>query len=104
MPAKDEIFSPIGYGNLVATARIITIVGPDAAPIKRVIQDARERNMLIDASSGHKTRAVLVMDSDHIILSGLTPETILSRTGSELTALEKARYRHDESQAEEEAD
>lgn len=91
MAYTNEIFSPIGYGNLIATVRIIAIVHPDSAPIKRVIQDARDRGMLIDASSGHKTQAVLVMDSDHVILSGLTPETILSRTGSETSPLDKVQ-------------
>lgn len=91
MAYTGEIFSPIGYGNMVAAARIIAIVHPDAAPIKRIIQDARDRGMLIDASSGHKTRAVLVMDSDHIILSGLSPDTILSRTGAEAGPLERAQ-------------
>lgn len=91
MSQTDMIFSPIGYGNIVATSRIIAVVHPDSAPIKRVIQDARDRSMLIDASSGHKTRAVLVMDSDHIILSGLSPDIIMGRTGSEATALERAQ-------------
>lgn len=67
---------PIGHGHLVSEARLIAVVTPDSAPIKRLIQDARERMTLIDATAGRKTRAVLVMDSDHIVLSALTPEAI----------------------------
>ena len=59
----------IGFGNLVSSERLLTIVGPDSAPIKRMIQEARDRAMLIDASYGRKTRAVLLMDTDHVILS-----------------------------------
>ena len=69
----------IGYGNMIATERLVAVVSPDAAPIRRMIQDARDRGQVIDATSGHKTRAVLVTDSDHLILSPLTPETIAGR-------------------------
>lgn len=69
----------IGFGNLINTERLVTIVSPDSAPIKRLVQDARERGSLIDASYGRRTRAVLVMDSDHIILSALTPEELTER-------------------------
>ncbi len=69
----------IGFGNLVSAGRIISIVSPESAPIKRMIQDARERGLLIDASFGRSTRAVLVMDSGNVILSALTPETLASR-------------------------
>ena len=69
----------IGFGNLVSAGRIISIVSPDSAPIKRMIQDARERGLLIDASFGRSTRAVLVMDSGNVILSALTPETLAAR-------------------------
>ena len=69
----------IGGGNAVSAARLVAVVSPDAAPIKRVVTDARERGMLIDATCGKKTKAVLVMDSDHIILSGLSPEVITGR-------------------------
>ncbi len=69
----------IGFGNLVSAGRIISIVSPESAPIKRMIQDARERALLIDASFGRSTRAVLVMDSGNVILSALTPETLASR-------------------------
>ena len=74
----------IGFGSAVSAARILSIVSPESAPIKRVIQEARERGMLIDASCGRKTKAVLVMDTDHVVLSGLAPETIAHRAGFEL--------------------
>ncbi|NLA72619.1 MAG: DUF370 domain-containing protein [Clostridiales bacterium] len=77
-------FVNIGFGNLVNSGRIITIVSPDSAPIKRIIQDAKERGFLIDATQGRKTRAVIVTDSDHVILTFLQPETISGRfTGTE---------------------
>lgn len=66
-------FTRIGFQNLVRTERIISVVSPEAAPVKRLVQEARDRGALIDASAGRKTRSVLVMDSDHIILSALTP-------------------------------
>ena len=69
----------IGYGNLVSDRRLLTVVSPASAPVKRLVQEAKERAMLIDASFGRKTRAVLVMDTDHVILSALTPEMIAKR-------------------------
>ena len=69
----------IGFGNLVSAQRLLTVVSPDSAPVKRLVQEAKERTMLIDASFGRKTRAVLVMDTDHVILSALPPETIAKR-------------------------
>ena len=66
----------IGFGSMVSAERILAVVAPDSAPIKRVVQEARERGMLIDASYGHKTQAVMLMDTDHVILSALAPETI----------------------------
>ena len=69
----------IGFGSMIAANRLIAIVDPDSAPIKRVIQEARDRGMLIDASYGRKTKAVLLMDTDHVILSALTPEMISAR-------------------------
>jgi hypothetical protein len=66
----------IGFGNLVSASRLVAVVSPESAPIKRMVQEARERGSLIDASYGRRTRAVLVTDSDHIILSALQPETI----------------------------
>ena len=69
----------IGFGSLVAAGRVLSIVAPDSAPIKRVIQEARDRGMLIDASYGRKTKAVILMDTDHVILSAIAPETIYAR-------------------------
>ena len=69
----------IGYGGLVAAARIIAVVSPDSAPIKRLVTEARERSMLIDATFGRKTRAVLLMDSDHVVLSGIALEKLAAR-------------------------
>ena len=73
----------IGFGNLVSAERLLTVVSPDSAPVKRLIQEAKERAMLIDASYGRKTRAVLVMDTDHVILSAIPPETIARRFAGE---------------------
>ncbi len=69
----------IGFGNMVAAGRLIAIVSPESAPIKRIIQDAKERGTLIDATYGRRTRAVLVMDSEHVILSAVQPETVANR-------------------------
>lgn len=69
----------IGFGNIVSANRIISIVSPESAPIKRIIQEARDRGSLIDATYGRRTRAVLIMDSDHIILSAVQPETVAHR-------------------------
>ena len=69
----------IGFGNMVNADRVIGIVSPDSAPIKRIVQDAREKGALIDASYGRRTRAVLIMDSDHVILSGIPLERIAGR-------------------------
>ena len=70
---------PIGFGSVVAAARILAVISPDSAPIKRVVQEARDRGMLIDASFGRKTKSVLLMDTDHVILSSILPETIAAR-------------------------
>lgn len=69
----------IGYGNIVSANRIISIVSPESAPIKRIVQEARDRQMLIDATYGRRTRAVIIMDSDHVILSAVQPETVAQR-------------------------
>ncbi len=69
----------IGFGNLVSQQRIISIISPESAPIKRMVQDVRERGLLIDASFGRSTRSVIVMDSGNVILSALPPETIAAR-------------------------
>ena len=63
----------IGFGSMLSAARVLAMVEPDSAPIKRVIQEARDRGMLIDASYGRKTKSVLLMDTDHVILSSMTP-------------------------------
>ena len=69
----------IGFGNLVSSSRLVAIVSPDSAPIKRIIQDVRDRGTLIDATYGRRTRAVIIMDSGHVILSALQPETVGTR-------------------------
>ena len=71
----------IGFGNLVSAQRLISIVGPDSAPVKRLIQESRDRGMLIDATYGRKTASVLLMDSDHVILSALSTEKLAPRLG-----------------------
>jgi hypothetical protein len=72
----------IGFGNIVAANRIIAIVSPESAPIKRIIQESRDRGMLIDATYGRRTRAVIITDSDHVILSAVQPETVANRLSS----------------------
>ena len=69
----------IGFGSMIAARRVLAMVEPDSAPIKRVVQEARDRGMLIDASYGRKTQAVILMDTDHVILSALTPEALSER-------------------------
>ena len=69
----------IGYGNMVAVSRIVTIVSPDSAPIKRIIQEAKDSGRAIDATYGRRTRAVIIMDSGHVVLSSLITETLASR-------------------------
>lgn len=71
----------IGFGNMIAADRIIAIVSPDSAPVKRLIQEARERRRVIDATQGRRTRAVIQTDSDHVVLSAIQPETIAGRVG-----------------------
>src|SRR5690554_7374805 len=91
----------IGFGNIVSANRLIAIVSPESAPIKRVIQEARDRGMLIDATYGRRTRAVIITDSDHVILSAVQPETRSEEHTSELQSrphlvcrllLEKKKY------------
>ena len=69
----------IGFGSMVAAGRVLAMMDPDSAPIKRVVQEAKERGMLVDASYGRKTKTVILMDTDHVILSALTPESISTR-------------------------
>lgn len=69
----------IGYGNIVSAGRVIAIVSPESAPIKRIVQDARDSGRLVDATYGRRTRAVIIMDSDHVVLSAIQPETVAHR-------------------------
>ena len=75
----------IGFGSLVSAQRVLAVVSPESAPIKRVVQEAKDRAMLIDASYGRKTKTVIIMDTDHVILSALTPETVAERWQSKDT-------------------
>ncbi len=70
---------PIGYGNAVSAHRLIAVVSPESAPIKRIVQDARDRGMLIDATYGRRTKSVLIMDSDHVVLSAVQPSSLAGR-------------------------
>ena len=76
-------FISIGYGNIVAADRVVALVSPDSAPVKRLVQDAREAGRGIDVSCGRRTRAVIITDSDHVILSAVQAETIANRLDSE---------------------
>ena len=69
----------IGFGNIISADRLIAIVSPESAPIKRIIQDARDNGKLVDATYGRRTRAVIMMDSDHVVLSAVQPETVANR-------------------------
>lgn len=79
----------IGFGNLVSANRLIAIVSPDSAPIKRMVQEARDRGKLIDATYGRRTKAVIMMDNDHLVLSALQPETIANRLSGEKDSAEE---------------
>ncbi len=72
-------FINIGFGNIISADRLIAIVSPESAPIKRIIQDARDNGKLVDATYGRRTRAVIMMDSDHVVLSAVQPETVANR-------------------------
>ena len=69
----------IGFGNMVSAAKLVAIVSPESAPVKRIVQEAKEKGTVIDATQGRRTRAVIIMDSDHVVLSALLPETIANR-------------------------
>lgn len=73
----------IGFGNMVSSSRLVAVVSPESAPIKRIIQEARDRGTLIDATYGRRTRAVIITDSDHIVLSAVAPETIGGRVSAD---------------------
>lgn len=77
----------IGFGNMVSADRLIAIVSPDSAPIKRMIQESREKGLLIDGTYGRRTRAVILMDSDHVVLSAIQPETIANRLNAKETVV-----------------
>lgn len=80
----------IGFGNMVSSGRILTIVSPESAPIKRIVQEAKDRSMLVDATYGRKTKSVILMDTDHVILSAIHPESIAARvSGKNETAEEE---------------
>ena len=83
----------VGFGNLISAAKIVSIVSPDSAPIKRIIQEVREKGLLIDASFGRSTRAVIVMDSGNVVLSALPPETIAARCEERTEGENDARER-----------
>ena len=74
-------FINIGFGNLISAQRLIAVVSPDSAPVKRLVQESRDRGMLIDATYGRKTASVLIMDSDHVVLSALAAERLAPRLG-----------------------
>lgn len=76
----------IGFGNMVSATRLIAIISPESAPVKRLVQDARESGRLIDATYGRRTRAVIVMDSDHVVLSPVQPETVANRLNARDTS------------------
>ena len=76
-------FLNIGYGNVVSANRVIAIISPDSAPVKRIVAEAREGGRLVDATAGRRTRAVIMMDSGHVILSAVQPDTISSRLQSD---------------------
>lgn len=73
----------IGFGSMVAAGRVLSVLEPESAPIKRVVQEAKERGMLIDASYGRKTRSVILMDTDHVVLSAMTPQELAGLPGEE---------------------
>lgn len=76
----------IGFGNMVSSARLVAVVSPDSAPIKRIVQEERDKGKVIDATYGRRTRAVLIMDSGHVVLSALQPETVAARLNGKTEA------------------
>ena len=82
-------FINIGFGNLISAQRLIAVVSPDSAPVKRLVQESRDRGMLIDASYGRKTASVLIMDSDHVVLSAIAADKLIARLGVEALAMEE---------------
>ena len=94
----------IGFGNIVFANRLVAIISPESAPVKRLIQDARDRGMLIDATYGRRTRAVLISDSDHVILSAVQPETVANRLHTKDSDLDKSGEEEKEAEMDGEAD
>ena len=86
----------IGFGNIVSGDRVVAIVSPESAPIKRIVSEARDRGMLIDATCGRRTRAVIISDSDHIILSAIQTETVASRAERDDTEIKDEEQLNDE--------
>ena len=86
----------VGFGNIVSANRIIAIVSPESAPIKRIIQEARDRGMLIDATYGRRARAVIITDSDHVVLSAVQPETVAHRLNNNKNTVEDEEVETDE--------
>ena len=82
----------VGYGNFISSGRIIAIIGPESAPVKRIIQEAKEERRLIDATYGRRTRSVIVTDSDHVILSAIQTETLANRLGDRDVALVQEEF------------
>lgn len=79
----------IGFGNMVSAERMLAVISPDSAPIKRLIQESRERGMLIDATYGRRTASVFIMDSDHVVLSAIPAEKLAARMGIEILGMEE---------------
>ena len=92
----------IGFGNMVSATRLVAIVSPESAPIRRIITKAKESNMLVDATYGRRSRSVLITDSDHVILSPIQPETIANRLSSDLEEEEEEEQEEEEEGEEEE--
>ena len=78
----------IGFGNMIAAERIVAVVSPDSAPVKRLVQEARDAHRIVDATQGRRTRAVVVTDSDHVVLSAIQPETVAGRVSGRDTAVQ----------------
>ena len=81
----------IGFGNMVSASRLVAVVSPESAPIKRIIQEARDKGLLIDATYGRRTRAVIFTDSDHVVLSAIQPETIAGRLDEKQELIEEVQ-------------
>lgn len=90
----------IGFGNIVSANRIVAIVSPDSAPIKRIITEARDRGVLIDATYGRRTRAVIITDSDHVVLSAVQPETVANRLNRETVVQDEDDHDEEDEPAE----